>query len=635
MKPTKPFKYRASSLSRNGQSGYIIMGATVIVLALSAFGMLMMKDMSSALSSAQSLKQKTRAFYASDGIMSILCQEIVDENGLQYLSQSNEPTGSISLEVWDNLDGDQVSDLIASANFPDNPDTAFDTTYFGFNWKYHKGNYWGTRMRGYIHPPVTGSYTFYLCASADGELWLSTDDTEANKSKIIGPTGICESWTDDKYFHSSSAVNLTGGQKYYIEALQKKHKQWNLGNLLVGWSGPSNIEEYPIGGDRLSPYRDFTTDSIWTVGDLSVKYKVARNTEGEYIVNTDAYMEKGSGGKMYSAPLNQVFSPGSFDETPELAWLKVIFYDFIPGTNTGGNANFEARRDWRRSYERCSDHMSGVPNTDLGAGRWDVIEDTLDADRKPVRSGIGDGYCEDRLSYEWFRPSGNSTTSPDPSCSFYFDLTDSSWKWSNLVNYKGRAHEWVSPTFDETYDFANIVIYDSLPFTLREDLGTKMYQFSRLGIESDASVDEDPFFWLDNRGFGNEPYIATGNFCIDLGWTTQCEGGTYHNYSFTMEIHEKFTYEPGLTFEFNGDDDCWVFINDSLVIDLGGWHVNLADTINLDDLPGMIPGNKYNFDFFYAERRTNASRCRITTNMDIFSYSRFKSSWQRDYGTLD
>ncbi|HLP42987.1 MAG TPA: chitobiase/beta-hexosaminidase C-terminal domain-containing protein [Fibrobacteria bacterium] len=93
-------------------------------------------------------------------------------------------------------------------------------------------------------------------------------------------------------------------------------------------------------------------------------------------------------------------------------------------------------------------------------------------------------------------------------------------------------------------------------------------------------------------------------------------------WGFTMELHTTFTYERGKdqTFNFRGDDDVWAFVNGRLVIDLGGMHPKLTATVNLDsrqaDL-GLVDGQSYPLDFFFAERHSSGSHCQITTSLQL------------------
>jgi fibro-slime domain-containing protein len=92
--------------------------------------------------------------------------------------------------------------------------------------------------------------------------------------------------------------------------------------------------------------------------------------------------------------------------------------------------------------------------------------------------------------------------------------------------------------------------------------------------------------------------------------------GNPHNYHFTFEIHSSFTYQGGEVFSFTGDDDVWVFINNTLAIDLGGVHSSMSASVSLDSL-GLSTGNTYDLDFFFAERHTSQSNYRIDTSLEL------------------
>jgi fibro-slime domain-containing protein len=117
---------------------------------------------------------------------------------------------------------------------------------------------------------------------------------------------------------------------------------------------------------------------------------------------------------------------------------------------------------------------------------------------------------------------------------------------------------------------------------------------------------------LTNIGGGIYEYNNQSFFPIDGQlFGDQSDG---HNFSFTFALHTQFTYEPGQNFGFAGDDDVWVYINDKLVIDLGGVHGTESANVNLDSL-GLTTGQTYPLDVFFAERHTTGSDIRIDTSI--------------------
>jgi fibro-slime domain-containing protein len=120
--------------------------------------------------------------------------------------------------------------------------------------------------------------------------------------------------------------------------------------------------------------------------------------------------------------------------------------------------------------------------------------------------------------------------------------------------------------------------------TLNNDANPAVYTYS-----------SNSFFPADNLGFGNQ--------------------GLAHNYGFTYELHTDFEFQANQVFTFTGDDDVWVFINNQLVIDLGGVHGASSASVNLNTL-GLSAGNNYHMAVFFAERHTTESNFRIDTNIE-------------------
>jgi len=159
--------------------------------------------------------------------------------------------GSILREVWQGIGGSAVRDLTSSPNYPDNPTS---TNYLSsFEAPTGAADNYGQRVHGYLVPPVTGYYTFWIASDDNGELWLSTDDLVGNKRLIASVTGwtAAREWTKEPN-QRSTTIWLEQGRYYYVAALMKEGGGGD--NLAVRWLRPDAIDEGPIPGTYLQPW---------------------------------------------------------------------------------------------------------------------------------------------------------------------------------------------------------------------------------------------------------------------------------------------------------------------------------------------------------------------------------------------
>jgi hypothetical protein len=165
-------------------------------------------------------------------------------------------TGSILYEWWHGVSGGTVAALTSHPGYPGSPDGSSDLTDFEapVDWAEN----FGARISGYVHPPASGNYRFWICSDDHSQLWLSSDENPANTSLIGQVTGWAQSrqW-EDADVSPSSQIYLQSGRKYYIEALMAEGTGGD--NLAVLWRGPGvgtanpSNGDPPIGGAYLSP----------------------------------------------------------------------------------------------------------------------------------------------------------------------------------------------------------------------------------------------------------------------------------------------------------------------------------------------------------------------------------------------
>jgi hypothetical protein len=118
---------------------------------------------------------------------------------------------SILRELWENITPTSTS-LTLLYNWPDFPWNPTQSTLITLFDTIPNLDQFGGRIHGWVYPPATGDYTFYLASDDNGELWLSSDESPANAQLIAFETD----WTGDKQWQygdeMSDPINLEAGK---------------------------------------------------------------------------------------------------------------------------------------------------------------------------------------------------------------------------------------------------------------------------------------------------------------------------------------------------------------------------------------------------------------------------------------
>jgi len=130
-----------------------------------------------------------------------------------FIPHGTGGTGTILREFWLNAAGSTPADLRSNSNFPNNPSGSNQLTTLEGPTNF--ADAYGTRIRGFVHPPVSGAYTFWLASDDGGDLLLSTSDNPASATRIA----FVDSWMDDhigtKGWDRMSSIDSTGTRVWY------------------------------------------------------------------------------------------------------------------------------------------------------------------------------------------------------------------------------------------------------------------------------------------------------------------------------------------------------------------------------------------------------------------------------------
>ncbi|RYD66755.1 MAG: hypothetical protein EOP83_04260, partial [Verrucomicrobiaceae bacterium] len=177
------------------------------------------------------------------------------------------------------------------------------------------------RVSGWLVPPTSGVYTFWIASDDGSTLYLSADEKESGKQAIASVSGYTgfQVWTASSS-QVSTPVFLQAGRAYYIEA---QHQEGGGGDhVAVAWQGPG-ISQQVIPGTALIPRN--ATNNFPSSGSLP-GITITSPVEGDYL-----------------------FVPGTFPITTQLEenTLTITKVQFLDGeTLIGEDATAPYAFDW-------------------------------------------------------------------------------------------------------------------------------------------------------------------------------------------------------------------------------------------------------------------------------------------------
>jgi hypothetical protein len=254
------------------------------------------------------LRSSTTYYWRVDEIQA---NGTVSQGAVWSFSTSDGVAHKVMRQWWANITGTGVTDLTNHANYPNKPTGSelLDLFEGPTNWA---DNY-GSRLYGWLTPPQSGDYTFWMASDDYGELRLSTDADPANTRVIATVPGWATSQEWGKYPAQKSAViTLQAGQKYYIQAVMKEGTGGD--NIAVSWQGPGIATQEVIKAQymdtfALPPLQAFSPSPAngavdtpqaltlsWSAGDKAQRHEVYFGDDKEAVAaaNATSLLFKGS-----------------------------------------------------------------------------------------------------------------------------------------------------------------------------------------------------------------------------------------------------------------------------------------------------------------------------------------------------
>jgi hypothetical protein len=152
---------------------------------------------------------------------------------LSSVTCSTDPVCGATLDTWTGVsyggNGGGIAELMFDTNNMAKIPNKMERLVSLLEAPSYVGDFYGYRMKGWLLPPMTGEYEFFIASGGNGELRLSFDDHPANKEvKCYQP--LYEGVEDLQFMvyaeQKSEPIPLVKGQVYYYEVRVFRYLPW-------------------------------------------------------------------------------------------------------------------------------------------------------------------------------------------------------------------------------------------------------------------------------------------------------------------------------------------------------------------------------------------------------------------------
>ncbi len=490
---------------------------------------------------------RTYAVSRKDSLLStndwvVIQSRIEGVDGMIMLVDTNAPMGAdtgfylaeaklgqpgwITRDVWTGIPGFDMPGLITNVNYPDNP--SFTEMLSGFEAPVNWGDDYGQRLYGFIHPPVTTNYTFWIAGDNRGELWLSSNADPANVSKIAYTYATEFQEWDKAAAQQSAPVALVAGRKYFVEVLHKEATGADHISVAWDWGGGTNL----IGSEYLSEPGSQTPPVSRADAYLTEKnQELAVAAAGVLLNDVDAeddamtvYMVSNAVSGLVD--LNQ---NGAFSYTPEQGFsgsdhFTYKAFDAVAGGNV---ATVNIVVDNGAPPVAEADAYSTPYGVTLNISAPGVLENDSDPD-DDVLTVVSAPVLDVNNGMLTLSTNGSFTYVPAPGFSGadYFTYRVSDGATSDVATVSLT----VGPPVPDHVDVISNGDFE---------IGTAVADKSGAGFDAspwERHLLSNTNSWVTDDSF--DPIVGTGNQCVEFAW-----GGTYIYQDFTAVAGKEYTFD--------------------------------------------------------------------------------------------